>query len=220
MRHCVYTEFPRLRRRCRARKNGWNTYTRTTGTRYNETWRICRTGLRALTCQVRPDNEAVLPTIRRAELHARVSAADGLTVYRVPVDDCPYDASATNLVAHHVAVLQRQAQPVERAPRQDAPPVVERRPEPPAPEAEAQADEADETATLLNGAAASIEARDALLASLAVATDRKSATALSSEIRNRCFLNVFDNISHLLFDRPGRPFDLSHSDNRPFVVTC
>lgn len=43
-------------------------------------------GLRTLTCQVRPDNETVLPTIRRAELHARVSAADGLTVYRVPVD--------------------------------------------------------------------------------------------------------------------------------------
>ena len=43
-------------------------------------------GLRTLTCQVRPDNEAVLPTISRAELHARVSAADGLTVYRVPVD--------------------------------------------------------------------------------------------------------------------------------------
>lgn len=43
-------------------------------------------GLRTLTCQVRPDNEAVLPTIRRAELHARVSAADGLTVYRIPVD--------------------------------------------------------------------------------------------------------------------------------------
>jgi len=43
-------------------------------------------GLRTLTCQVRPDNEAVLPTISRAELHARVSAADGLNVYRVPVD--------------------------------------------------------------------------------------------------------------------------------------
>jgi ribosomal protein S18 acetylase RimI-like enzyme len=45
-----------------------------------------RRGLGTVTCQVRPDNEAVLPTIRQAGLHARVSSVDGLRVYRVPVD--------------------------------------------------------------------------------------------------------------------------------------
>jgi GNAT superfamily N-acetyltransferase len=39
----------------------------------------------ALTCQVQPDNDAVLRTIRRAHLRARVNRVDGLTVYRIPV---------------------------------------------------------------------------------------------------------------------------------------
>ncbi|HSE55367.1 MAG TPA: GNAT family N-acetyltransferase [Nocardioidaceae bacterium] len=39
----------------------------------------------ALTCMVRPDNDAVLPSIRRAGLRARVSFADGLTEYRIPL---------------------------------------------------------------------------------------------------------------------------------------
>jgi GNAT superfamily N-acetyltransferase len=38
-----------------------------------------------LTCMVRPDNDAVLPSIRRAGLRARVSFADGLTEYRIPL---------------------------------------------------------------------------------------------------------------------------------------
>lgn len=42
-------------------------------------------GTDTLTCHVQPDNDAVLRTIHRAELRARVSRADGLTVYRVPV---------------------------------------------------------------------------------------------------------------------------------------
>ncbi|HEX6876415.1 MAG TPA: GNAT family N-acetyltransferase [Nocardioidaceae bacterium] len=41
--------------------------------------------LTVLTCQVQPDNDAVLRTIRRARLRARVNRVDGLTVYRIPV---------------------------------------------------------------------------------------------------------------------------------------
>lgn len=42
-------------------------------------------GLATLSCLVQPDNDAVLRTIRRAELRARVSRADGLAVFRIPV---------------------------------------------------------------------------------------------------------------------------------------
>jgi len=42
-------------------------------------------GYDTLTCMVRPDNDAVLPSIRRAGLRARVSFADGLTEYRIPL---------------------------------------------------------------------------------------------------------------------------------------
>lgn len=42
-------------------------------------------GLERVTCIVQPDNEAVLPTIHRAGLQARVSLADGLTRYQIPL---------------------------------------------------------------------------------------------------------------------------------------
>lgn len=42
-------------------------------------------GTETVTCLVQPDNDAVLPTIDRAQLRARVSRIDGLTVYRIPV---------------------------------------------------------------------------------------------------------------------------------------
>lgn len=44
-------------------------------------------GLETVTCQVDPGNQAVLPTISRAHLRARVSVLDGLTQYRVSVRD-------------------------------------------------------------------------------------------------------------------------------------
>jgi GNAT superfamily N-acetyltransferase len=42
-------------------------------------------GVHTLTCRVRPDNAAVLPTIRRAGLRALVDFDEGLTRYRIPV---------------------------------------------------------------------------------------------------------------------------------------
>ncbi|HSE08367.1 MAG TPA: GNAT family N-acetyltransferase [Nocardioidaceae bacterium] len=46
-----------------------------------------RRGLETVTCQVEPANDAVLHTLRRADLRARVSVADGLTQYRVSLRD-------------------------------------------------------------------------------------------------------------------------------------
>jgi GNAT superfamily N-acetyltransferase len=42
-------------------------------------------GVETLACLVQPENDAVLRTIRRAGLRARVSFVDGLTEYRIPV---------------------------------------------------------------------------------------------------------------------------------------
>jgi GNAT superfamily N-acetyltransferase len=42
-------------------------------------------GVDTLLCTVQPDNDAVLATIRRAQLKARVSVVDGVTQYRIPV---------------------------------------------------------------------------------------------------------------------------------------
>lgn len=42
-------------------------------------------GLDTLTLMVQPDNEAVLPTVRRAGLRAHVTSSDGLNQYRIPV---------------------------------------------------------------------------------------------------------------------------------------
>ncbi|HEX6248238.1 MAG TPA: GNAT family N-acetyltransferase [Nocardioidaceae bacterium] len=42
-------------------------------------------GFEMLTCHVQPDNEAVMPTIRRSGLRVRATFADGLTQYRIPV---------------------------------------------------------------------------------------------------------------------------------------
>lgn len=42
-------------------------------------------GVTALLCRVQPDNTAVAATVRRADLRARVTWVDGLTMYEIPV---------------------------------------------------------------------------------------------------------------------------------------
>lgn len=51
-------------------------------------------GVETMTCLVQPDNRAVLATVHRARLRAKVSFADGFSRYTVPIGDLAPDGAA------------------------------------------------------------------------------------------------------------------------------
>ncbi|GAB2744287.1 GNAT family N-acetyltransferase [Nocardioides pakistanensis] len=57
-------------------------------------------GVQTITCLVQPDNPAVLATVRRAGLRARVGFADGFSRYTVPVGDLAPDGAAGRRERH------------------------------------------------------------------------------------------------------------------------
>lgn len=57
-------------------------------------------GVQSITCLVQPDNPAVLATVHRAGLRARVSFADGLSRYTVPIGELAPDGASRRRERH------------------------------------------------------------------------------------------------------------------------